>query len=66
MNIFGHDTINGERKPTMQIALDLISSGKVNVKEFITHKLKIKDYKNALSTAIDKSNNIIKASFIFE
>jgi threonine dehydrogenase-like Zn-dependent dehydrogenase len=46
--------------------LDLISSGKANVKDFITHKFKLEDYKNALSTAIDKNNNIIKAAFIFE
>lgn len=66
-NVFGHDTINGERKPTLQIALDLISSGKVNVKDFITHKFKLEDYKNALSTAIDKSSkNVIKAAFNFE
>lgn len=65
-NVFGHDNLNGERKPTLQIALDLISSGKANVKDFVTHKFKIEDYKNALSTAIDKSNNIIKAAFIFE
>jgi threonine dehydrogenase-like Zn-dependent dehydrogenase len=65
-NVFGHDNIDGERKPTLQIALDLISSGKANVKDFITHKFKLEDYKNALSTAIDKSNNIIKAAFTFE
>jgi len=66
-NIFGHDTLNGERKPTMKIALDLISSGKANVKDFITHKFKIEDYKDALDTAIDKGGkNIIKAAFIFD
>ena len=65
-NVFGHDTINGERKPTLQIALDLIASGKVNVKNFITHQFKLEDYKDALSTAKDKSNNVIKAAFIFE
>ena len=66
-NVFGHDTINGERKPTMQIALDLISSGKVNVKNFITHKFKIENYKEALETAIDKGGkSVIKAAFIFE
>ena len=65
-NVFGHDTINGERKPTLQIALDLIASGKVNVKNFITHQFKLEDYKNALNTAIDKSKDVIKVAFIFE
>jgi threonine dehydrogenase-like Zn-dependent dehydrogenase len=51
----------------MQIALELISSGKANVKDFITHKFKIEDYKEALETAIDKGGkNVIKAAFIFE
>ena len=65
-NVFGHDNINGERKPTLQLALELISSGRVNVKDFITHKFRLEDYENALSTAIDKSKNVIKAAFSFD
>jgi len=65
-NVFGHDNINGVRKSTLQIALDLISSRRVNVKDFITHKFKLENYKSALSTAIDKSKNVLKAAFIFD
>ncbi|MFX1239357.1 MAG: zinc-binding dehydrogenase [Promethearchaeota archaeon] len=66
-NIFSHDKINGEVKRTMEIALDLISSNKVNVKDFLTQKLKIDDYKKALEIAINKSEyEAIKIAFEYE
>jgi threonine dehydrogenase-like Zn-dependent dehydrogenase len=66
-NVFSNETINGEKKRTMQIALDLMESGQANVKDFITHKFSIDDYKKALEVAVNKSDyNTIKAAFFYE
>ena len=66
-NIFGHDIIDGKTMRTMQIAVDLISSGKINVKDFVTHKFNIEDYKEALEVAENKSKyNAVKVVFQFE
>ena len=66
-NIFSHVLINGQKKRTMQLALDLIESGQVNVKDFITHKFSIENYKNAFEVASNKSQyNTIKTAFIYD
>jgi len=66
-NIFGFEIINGEKRRTLQIALDLISSGQVDVSGFITHKFALKDYKEALDVASKKSeHNSNKVVFVFE
>ena len=66
-NIFGSETIGGERKRTMQIALDLISSGKIDVSDFVTHKFALDDYKEALEVASKKDKyNSIKVVFEYD
>jgi len=66
-NTFGLETINGVRKRTMQIALDLISSRQVDVRDFITHKFSLFNYKEALEVASDKGqHNSIKVVFEFD
>jgi threonine dehydrogenase-like Zn-dependent dehydrogenase len=45
---YSYDVINGKKKRTFQAALDLISSGRVSVKEFLTHRYSIDQYKEAL------------------
>ncbi len=65
--IFGYDEFEGERKRTLQIALDLIASGKANVKDFITHKFSLEEYKKALEIADSKSkHDAVKVVFIYE
>jgi len=54
-NTFGSEIINGEKKRTLQIALDLISSGQIDVSDFITHKFSLENYKEALEVASNKS-----------
>jgi len=50
----------------MQIALDLISSGQVNVSDFVTHKFALDDYKKALEVASNKTKyNSIKVVFVY-
>jgi len=66
-NIFSHVIVNGQEKRTMQLALDLINSGDVNVKDFLTHKFSIENYKKAFEVALNKSqDNSIKTAFIYD
>jgi L-iditol 2-dehydrogenase len=65
-NIFSNITINKVKKRTLQVALDLIESGQANVKDFITHKFSIDEYKKAFEVATNKSQyNSIKTVFIY-
>jgi threonine dehydrogenase-like Zn-dependent dehydrogenase len=65
--IFGYDEYEGERKRTLQIALDFIASGKVDTKDFITHKFSLEEYKEALEMATYKSkHDAVKVVFTYE
>ena len=65
--IYGNEIMNGKRQQTFQIALDLISSGKVDVKDILTHTFSIDEYQKALMVASNKrENNVIKVAFKFE
>ena len=64
---YSYDIINGKKQRTFQATLDLISSGRVSVKKFLTHKFSIDQYKEALEiTTNKKENDVIKTAFIFE
>ena len=66
-NTFGSEIIDGEKKRTMQIALDLIASRQVDVSDFISHKFALENYKEALEVASNKSeHNSNKVIFVFE
>ncbi|MFX1573555.1 MAG: zinc-binding dehydrogenase [Promethearchaeota archaeon] len=66
-NTFGTEIINGEKQRTMQIALELISSGHVDVSDFLTHKFSLDNYQEALEVASNKSKyNSIKVAFEFD
>ena len=66
-NTFGSEIIDGEKKRTMQIALDLIASRQVDVSDFISHKFALENYKEALEVASNKSeHNSNKVVFVFE
>jgi len=64
---YSYDIINGRKQRTFQAALDLISSERVSVKEFLTHKYSIDHYKEALEiTTNKKEHDVIKTAFTFE
>ncbi len=64
---YSYDIIDEKKQRTFQAALDLISSGRVSVKEFLTHKYSIDQYKEALEiTTNKKEHDVIKTAFIFE
>jgi len=56
-NTFGSEIVDGNKKRTLQIALDLISSGQVDVSDFITHRFSLEKYKDALEVASNKSEH---------
>jgi threonine dehydrogenase-like Zn-dependent dehydrogenase len=65
-NTFGSEIIESEKKRTLQIALDLISSGQVDVHDFITHRFPLEKYKEALEVASNKTEyNALKVIFEF-
>ncbi len=65
-NTFGAEIIDGDKKRTMQIALDLISSEQVDVSDFITHRFSLEQYKEALEVASNKiEHNSLKVVFEF-
>ncbi|MFX1409819.1 MAG: zinc-binding dehydrogenase [Promethearchaeota archaeon] len=66
-NTFGVENIDNEKKRTMQIALDLVSSGQVNLSDFVTHKFTLENYKEALEIASQKDKyNSIKVVFEYD
>ncbi len=66
-NTFGTEIIDGKKKRTIQIALDLIASRQIDVSDFITHKFPLEKYKEALEIASNKSEyDSLKVVFEFE
>jgi len=64
---YSYDIINGKKQRTFQAALNLIASGQITVKDFLTHKFSIDQYKEALEiTANKKEHNVVKTAFKFE
>lgn len=51
-----NDTENG-RRHTFEVALDLLSTGKVQVEDMLTHIFPIEDYKRLIETNMDKTRN---------
>jgi L-iditol 2-dehydrogenase len=51
----------------MQLAVDLIAEGRVDLAPLVTHRFRIDDYANALSTATSRGqNNVIRSVFEFD
>jgi L-iditol 2-dehydrogenase len=61
-----HD-FDGKCASTMQIAVDLMSQRKVDLAPLVTHRFRLPDYAEALSTATTRGrNNVIRAVFEFD
>lgn len=58
---YGTEHVQGEKKRTHQVAIDLMESGKVDLAPLVTHRFPLDQYKRALQTALKKdSGNIMK------
>ena len=65
-SIFSYETLDGEKKRTLQVALDLIAGGDNSIKELVTHKFKLEDYKEALNLTLNKNEHqATKVAFSF-
>lgn len=57
---------DGTKEPAYKIALDLLSSKKLKVRNMLTHTFELKDYRKAIKTALDKKNShSLKVAFRF-
>ncbi len=55
-----------ERKRCYEIAIDLLKNKKISLKELLTHKFKLKDYKKAIEANLNKGKyKLIKSAFEF-
>jgi L-iditol 2-dehydrogenase len=64
---YGVHEFEGRLVNTMQLAVDLIASGRADVAPLVTHRFRLDDYANALSTATSRGrNNVIRAVFEFD
>lgn len=56
-----------ERKRCYEIAIDLLKNKKISLKDILTHKFKIEDYKKAIEANLNKGKyKLIKSAFIFK
>jgi L-iditol 2-dehydrogenase len=64
---YAHHEFNGNCASTMQIAVDLMSAGAVDLAPLVTHRFRLQDYADALTTATSRGrNNVIRAVFEFD
>ncbi|MFQ5874838.1 MAG: zinc-binding dehydrogenase [Dehalococcoidia bacterium] len=62
----GLDEYRGERRHTFEVALDLISKGKVDLSPLLTHVFPLPQYREAIRTCSDKRRTkMIKVAFSF-
>ncbi|MFW6074275.1 MAG: zinc-binding dehydrogenase, partial [Chloroflexota bacterium] len=63
---YGVEEWGGRSVSTMQLALDLMAEGKVDLAPLVTHRFTLDDYRTALETVTSKgSSGVIKATFDF-
>ncbi|OQP07676.1 alcohol dehydrogenase [Geobacillus sp. 46C-IIa] len=61
---YGVDEYEGRKRRTLQIAIDLMQKGKVDLSPLITHRFPLENYQEALRTVIYKGKGpVIKAVF---
>lgn len=58
----GHEKYRESVKSTYQIAIGMLQEKKVSLKQLVTHKFPLKDFKLALKTAIGKKEPAIKTA----
>ncbi|MFQ6101434.1 MAG: zinc-binding dehydrogenase [Anaerolineae bacterium] len=64
--VCGFETWQGRRVRTMQLALDLMAGGKVDLAPLVTHRFPLAEYRKALAMATRKSRHrLVKAVFVF-
>jgi len=63
---YGLETWQGRRVRTFQLALELMTAGKVDLSPLLTHRFPLSEYRKALAAATQKSrHHLVKAAFVF-
>jgi L-iditol 2-dehydrogenase len=64
---YGMEEFEGQRVSSMDIALQLMADGRVNLEPLVTHSFQLEDYASAFETVLGKSRSgVIKAVFEFD
>ncbi len=63
----GTETLQGRRVRTMQLALNWMAEGKIDLTPMVTHRFGLDDYKTALAVTANKGRHqVIKSVFVFD
>ncbi len=66
-NAFGVEEFEGRRRHAMEIYLDLVRSGRIDVTPILTHRFRLDDYRNAfLACGEQRESGAIKVLFDFD
>lgn len=66
-NAFGIEEFEGKRLHAMQIYLDLLACGRLELPELVTHRFRLEQYQQALLVSHDKEKNqAVKVVFDFQ
>ncbi|WP_199620419.1 zinc-dependent alcohol dehydrogenase [Paenibacillus alkalitolerans] len=61
---YGMEEFNGKRMRTMEVAIELMRSGKMDLSPLVTHRFPLEKYKDALATVVNKGKEAcMKAVF---
>ncbi|MBC8446348.1 MAG: alcohol dehydrogenase catalytic domain-containing protein [Chloroflexi bacterium] len=63
----GAETFQGRQVRTIQLALEWMAEGKLDLSPMVTHRFKLEDYKRALAVTANKGRHqVIKSVFVFD
>jgi threonine dehydrogenase-like Zn-dependent dehydrogenase len=60
---YGYETWEGERVRTFDLLIDLVSSGRFPLGDWLTHTFALEDHAAALEAAMGKASGAIKVAF---
>ena len=63
----GMETVDGRQVRALELALDWMAEGKLDLAPMVTHRFRLKDYKEALATTLAKRRHqVVRTVFAFD